>query len=245
VGLGSDLNQSQHPLVQANSLNRVAFQPDKVRPAQADLSLSCDVALTSEKMMRIEYSYGAIANGVTWFIQMADDRRLALPECPISRWPPVSFSSSVVSQIRLMQCIGLGVSQCKFAGRGYEDEDGGVETGGADEGFSGTEMVVWMAQDPIVVEPLSMVVPHVEENTTKSRAIPRYGFYQNPPSEWVLGQLKEFGRCVGASYEGYEDEVIALLQKIEARRPQQKQKVSSQKSGTQSANRGQRVTRSS
>ncbi|GMY18965.1 hypothetical protein FCV25MIE_14204, partial [Fagus crenata] len=66
--LGSDLNQSQHPLDQANSLNWVAFQPDKVRPAQANLSVSCDVALTSEKMMRLEYSCGAIAKGVTWFI---------------------------------------------------------------------------------------------------------------------------------------------------------------------------------
>ena len=204
VGLGYDLNQSPQSLVQANSLNRVAFQPNKVRPAQADHSLPCDVSLTSEKMMRIEYSYGAITNGVTWFIQLADDRRLALPECPILRWPPISFSSGVVSQIRLMQGFELGVSQCKFDGRGYEDK----------------ETVVWMAQDPIVVEPLSMVVPHVEENTTKSRAIPRKGFYQNPPSDWVLGQLKEFGRCVGPSYVGYEDEVIALLQKIEARRPQ-------------------------
>ena len=55
--------------------------------------------------------------------------------------------------------------------------------------------------------------------------------------------MKEFGNCVGASYEGYEDEIIALLQKIEARRPPQKQKAPSQKGGTQSANRGQRELR--
>ena len=92
---------------------------------------------------------------------------------------------------------------------------------------------------PIVVEPLSMVVPH----NMKSGETPRVEFYKNPPSDWVLGQLKEFGRCVGASYEGYEDEIIALLQKIEAQRPQQRQKVPSQKGGNQSANRGQRELR--
>jgi hypothetical protein len=152
---------------------------------------------------------------------LAGDRRLALSECPISRWPPVSvFCSSVVSLIRHMQGFRVGVSQSKVGSREYEDKEGEVETGGADGVCSGTEMVVWLAQDPIVVEPLSMVVPQVEEVTTKLRETPREGFYQNPPPEWVLGQLKEFGRCVGASYEGYEDEVIALLQKIEAQQPQ-------------------------
>jgi hypothetical protein len=32
-----------------------------------------------------------------------------------------------------------------------------------------------------------------------------------------MGHMKAFGSLVGASYEGYEDEVIALLQKIESR----------------------------
>ena len=105
------------------------------------------------------------------------------------------------------------------------------------------ELVLWMDNDSIEVEPLAMVDPHIEVNNTEQRETPKVGFYQNPPSDWVLGQMKEFGRCVGASYEGYEDEIIALLQKIEARRPPQRQKAPSQKGGTQSANRGQRELR--
>jgi hypothetical protein len=68
-----------------------------------------------------------------------------------------------------------------------------------------------MAPELIVVEPLSMVVPLLEDITTKSTETPRVGFYQNPPLDWVLGQRKVFGRSVGASYVGYEDEVITLL----------------------------------
>uniref|UniRef100_A0A2N9GA24 Reverse transcriptase domain-containing protein n=1 Tax=Fagus sylvatica TaxID=28930 RepID=A0A2N9GA24_FAGSY len=244
LGLGFDLNQNPQTIVQPDSSNQVIFQPDKVRPAQADLFLPCEMSLMSEKRLRLDSRYGATVNGMTWFLQLADDHRLALPECSISRWPPVSdFYTGFVSQNCHMQGFGLGFSQCMFGGRGYEVKEGDVETGGADEVFSSTEMVLWMAHDPIVVEPLSMVVPHIEDNNMKSMETPREGFYQNPPSDWVLGQLKEFGRCVGASYVGYEDEIIALLQKIEARRPQQRQKAPSQKSGNQSANRGQRELR--
>ena len=55
-----------------------------------------------------------------------------------------------------------------------------------------------------------------------------------------MGHMKAFGSLVGASYEGYEDEVIALLQKIESRRPQPCDPK--QGRGSQSA-RGQRELR--
>ena len=38
------------------------------------------------------------------------------------------------------------------------------------------------------------------------------------PSEWVLGKYHLFGEYVGASYEGCEEEVLALLKSIDARR---------------------------
>jgi hypothetical protein len=41
------------------------------------------------------------------------------------------------------------------------------------------------------------------------------------PSEWVLGKYHEFGEYIGASYEGYEEEVLNLLRSIDARRPTQ------------------------
>ena len=76
-----------------------------------------------------------------------------------------------------------------------------------------------------------MVCPFLEDSSPYSVEIARIGFYQNPPSKWVLGQLKEFGKVVGASYEGYEEEIIAILQKIESRRPQQRVRVPSQNKG--------------
>jgi hypothetical protein len=71
--------------------------------------------------------------------------------------------------------------------------------------------------NPMLVQPIAMVC-HLLEATTAE--LPKIGFYQNPPFDWVVGQMKAFGELVGASYEGYEEEVITLLQKIELRRPQ-------------------------
>lgn len=66
---------------------------------------------------------------------------------------------------------------------------------------------------------------------------------KNPPFKWVMGQLKEFRRVVGASYEGYEAEIIVLLQNIEARQHQQGAGAMTQKQGGHSASRGQRELR--
>lgn len=43
-------------------------------------------------------------------------------------------------------------------------------------------------------------------------------FYKNPHSEWVLVHLKVFGKLIGALYEGQEDVVLNLVQKIKGRR---------------------------
>jgi hypothetical protein len=38
------------------------------------------------------------------------------------------------------------------------------------------------------------------------------------PLDWVLGKYHLFGKFVGASYEGCEEEVLALLKSIDSRR---------------------------
>jgi hypothetical protein len=254
MGLGSDLtlessDQPEYalePTDQPDHSNRVFYQPDKVKPAQADVPLPCELALMPEKRFRLDPRYGATMNGMTWVLHVADEGRCVIPEYFISRWPPVSdFYTGFVSRICHVQGFGLGFSQELRGSRGYESKAAVVDLDGFD-GFdtvTSTELVLWRDNDSIGTEPLAMVAPHVEDHDMETRETPRVGFYQNPPSDWVLSQMKEFGKCVGASYEGYEDEIIALLQKIEARRPPQKQKVPSQKGGTQSANRGQRELR--
>uniref|UniRef100_A0A2N9EX59 Reverse transcriptase domain-containing protein n=1 Tax=Fagus sylvatica TaxID=28930 RepID=A0A2N9EX59_FAGSY len=190
-GLGSstyEVGEASGSTVQPDRYNRVIYQPTKVRPAQVDLSLPCEMAVMPEKRFRLDRRDGATMNGMMWFLRLAYESRLVIPEYFISRWPPVSDCyTDFVSQIRHLQGFGLGFSQDLVGSRGSEYEVGVVETDGVDKVFSSTEL--------------------------------------------------EFGRCVGASYEGYEDEIIALLQKIEARRPPQRQKAPSQKGGTQSANR--------
>ena len=105
---------------------------------------------------------------------------------------------------------------------------------------SGFELVPVQNSDLMVVQPISMVCPLVENPPPEPAKI---GFYQNPPSEWVVGQMKAFGELVGASYEGYEEEVIILLQKIELRRPQPRARAPSQHRGSQSASRSLRELR--
>ncbi len=41
------------------------------------------------------------------------------------------------------------------------------------------------------------------------------------PSKWVMGRYQEFREYLGASYEGYEEEVITMLKAIDAIRSQQ------------------------
>ena len=41
-----------------------------------------------------------------------------------------------------------------------------------------------------------------------------------PPSEWALGELQRFRDVLGASYVGYEMEIMDLLMEIDARRQQ-------------------------
>uniref|UniRef100_A0A2N9FIH8 Reverse transcriptase zinc-binding domain-containing protein n=1 Tax=Fagus sylvatica TaxID=28930 RepID=A0A2N9FIH8_FAGSY len=108
---------------------------------------------------------------------------------------------------------------------------------------TGLELVLVQNSELMVVQPISMVCPLVEDNPPSTAEPAKIGFYQNPPSDWVVGQIKAFGELVGASYEGYEEEVITLLQKIELRRPQPRARAPSQHRGSQSASRGLRELR--
>ena len=52
------------------------------------------------------------------------------------------------------------------------------------------------------------------------------------PSEWVQETMKEFGVVLGASYEGYEEQLMSMLQEIENwRNPQGVEKKLGVKSG--------------
>ncbi len=126
---------------------------------------------------------------------------------------------------------------------GFLEDDAEVVEGvfdGSSTELEGLEVVSLPDSDTLVIQPLAMISPLLADANTSSAEKPGIEFYQNPPSDWVMGHMKAFGSLVGASYEGYEDEVIALLQKIESRRPQLCDPKQGQ--GSQSA-RGQRELR--
>ena len=65
---------------------------------------------------------------------------------------------------------------------------------------------------PLWVEPIAISYPSVmgnqqdhEDSTTQPKE----------PSDWVREKYQEFGEYLGASYEGYENEVMGLLRAIE------------------------------
>ena len=91
-----------------------------------------------------------------------------------------------------------GLSDDGVAGRTPEPTSSQLDS-------TGLELVPVQISDPMLVQPIAMVCPLLEATTAELRKI---GFYQNPSSDWVVGQMKAFGELVGASYEGYEEEVI-------------------------------------
>ncbi len=71
------------------------------------------------------------------------------------------------------------------------------------------------------VEPLAVAFPTVEaskvqvDSVSANQGAPED--IRGPQSEWVSEKMKEFGVVLGASYEGFEDRVLALLCAIEAK----------------------------
>ena len=67
-------------------------------------------------------------------------------------------------------------------------------------------------QCPLCVEPIAVSYPLEMGNDHEyEESIPQ----QNEPSDWVQEKYQEFGDYLGASYEGYESEVMGLLHAIE------------------------------
>jgi hypothetical protein len=76
--------------------------------------------------------------------------------------------------------------------------------------------------DAMWVEPLAVDYLTVEEGVEQIVQADGSGVKEFPAalkgqqSEWVLDQLKEFGLVLGASFNGFEDKLMALLMNIKA-----------------------------
>uniref|UniRef100_A0A2N9G614 Uncharacterized protein n=1 Tax=Fagus sylvatica TaxID=28930 RepID=A0A2N9G614_FAGSY len=213
--------------------NRVEPKPEEVIPRQRSLALTPvgnagQVATQTERNERESH--------VGWTFQLADGRRLALPDFfpPLWSWRGVAPPRPVPDSFESTPMVVNGCSDGGFIGRTPEFTGSHLES-------TGLELVEVQMPEPMVIQPIAMVCPLLEASSMQD--IPKIGFYQNPPSEWVMGQMKAFGELVGASYEGYEEEVISLFQKIELRRPQSRTRAPSQHRGGQSASKGLRELR--
>ncbi len=113
------------------------------------------------------------------------------------------------------------------------DASGILDESSGDEGDNKGEFVVWadsefFMEDGVVacwdgedappeVMPLAFVVPP-EGVGVDGKLVMGDAGEEPPSSEWVLGKYHHFGEFVGVSYEVCEEEVIALLKSIDARR---------------------------
>ena len=85
----------------------------------------------------------------------------------------------------------------------------------------GKELVCWgTKEEPLEVTSLAMA--ESDGDITGVSTAPNLGDCDKtqPKSKWVLETLTEFGIVLGASFEGYEEELTKILQDIEARRKQ-------------------------
>ena len=188
--------------------NRGEPKPEEVNPRQMGMALT-PVDNAGQAVTQLEHDRNELEAHMGWTFQLADGRRLALPDFipPLWSWRGVAHPRVVPESFETTPTLVNGFSDGGFMGRTPESTGSHLQS-------IGLELVEVQMPDPMVICPISMVCPLLE--ATSMPDIPEIGFYQNPPSDWVMGQMKAFGESVGASYEGYEEEVISL-QKIELR----------------------------
>jgi hypothetical protein len=84
------------------------------------------------------------------------------------------------------------------------------------------KLICWEDENkPLEVALLAIAGPDVDEMITGDVSAPKFEQVSGiklSPSEWVQETMKEFGVVLGASYEGYEEQLMSMLQEIESRR---------------------------
>ncbi|GMY38354.1 hypothetical protein FCV25MIE_33598 [Fagus crenata] len=178
---------------------RVETQPEVFNPGQMGTALTQVGDASHAVLQLLDSARDEVASPRGWLFQFADGRRLELPDFSPPRWswggvaPPWVIPESIEPTPPMVN----GLSDGGVAGMTPESNGSQLEA-------YGLELVAVQMAEPMVIQPISMVCPLLDAPSTTET--PRIGFYQNPPSEWVMSQMKAFGELVGASYEGYEEE---------------------------------------
>jgi hypothetical protein len=92
------------------------------------------------------------------------------------------------------------------------------------------DVLCWGEEDsPLEVAPLAMAVPCTDMMEVAAHQQTPVPGDSSPVSPWVVETMTEFGLVLGASFEGYEEDLMSILKAIEDRRKQKgkdKKKVS-------------------
>ena len=164
-----------------------------------------------------------------WVLQLRDGKRISIP-LSLIRQPMMeegrnSESSDEPKVLLLEGFADMGCSGDGESGISEDEDDDNTSIVWEDPemaGDSGGAMVSCEDDEaPLEIEPLASIVPTgISEHllnlgpTKEDRDMPN-------PSVWAEENYQAFGALLGASYEGYEDEIISLLKAIDARRSQQ------------------------
>jgi hypothetical protein len=175
-----------------------------------------------------------------WYIELRDGQRLRLPMELVPPTAPNALEHQDTDD-DILSLLDWYDSGELYAG-GIHDEDGILSiTNSAhqDDDDVGSMRAHCLPQEgemePLSVSPLAVALPQADE----VHKIEGHGS-TNGYSQWVDENLKAFGELVGTSFEGYEEDVIALLVSIEARRNQHKQPTCDNRSARKKGNKGSR-----
>jgi hypothetical protein len=175
-----------------------------------------------------------------WYIELRDGQRL----CLLMELVPPAAPNAMENQDTdddILSLLDWYDSGELYAG-GVQDEDGILFIANfahQDDDDVGSMRAHCLPQEgemePLSISPLAVAPPQADE----VHKIKGHGS-TNGVSQWVDENLKAFGELVGTSFEGYEEEVIALLVSIEARRNQHQPPTCDNRSARKKGTKGSR-----
>ncbi|GMY33348.1 hypothetical protein FCV25MIE_28590, partial [Fagus crenata] len=170
---------------------------------------SCSVTLATQDSRPGGTVVHAWGTPQEWFLELKDGQRLRLP---------VEIEKSVHLEIAEDHLLSWYES-CEADSSGDQEEYGTMTVVDSEtqdqmdvEGMEVSDDTFDGEMEPI---PLAMAQPPLEGGDSVKNILCENHDGCSEISDWVNGRYKAFGKLVGASYEGYEREVIALLISIE------------------------------
>ena len=226
----------QHTGSSSRPISRQEWRP-KAQPTQtstplpneitrdlgSDTACPSDAECNSDAKLREAVATHEISARVegSWALQLRHGQRLFVPDLPpllLSPNPFYALSSTVLEKEPTEQ-TGFPMEQtATWALENFDHTssmaDSEIHVSTCGDGSEWEEHADW-------VEPLAMEYPVLEANGVPEVQVdtvlpdtPKVSLGHQ--SEWVEEKMQEFGVVLGASYEGFEDRVMALLCEIEA-----------------------------